>query len=447
MPLTVRCPNCQHRFDLADTVAGRQIVCGNCKARFVAGGSTVTAAPAAPSAVTIIPRTTLPNPTASIGPSGPPNGLLGDRYELRSELGQGAFGVVYLAFDGRLSREVAIKMLKSEALGDADAVRRFETEAQVTARMEHPHIVRLYDRGQHEGRHYLVSAFIRGRTLHDLIQTGGPLPPARAAALVAPLAEALHYAHTSHGILHRDVKPANVMVEGDTSYLMDFGLGLCRTETQVRQTQAGHLLGTIAFMSPEQARGDLNAVGPAADLYSLGVVLYEVLTGRLPFTNPNLMGLLQDIQTLAPPAPRSLRPGLNARLEQVILRALSKQPSQRFASGQEFAAALRAAVAETGTGPALPATPAKPPALPRDRVKKPSKPAVAKPKPPPELPKPEPVFAPVKPPATGRRWLIFVVIGIVLAVATGIGIAVAMKRSDSPAVPTTKTTKPGNDDW
>src|SRR5205807_1426879 len=207
------------------------------------------------------------------------------RHQARGKLGTGAFGTVYRAYDPHLDREVALKVLRPEALSSPQAVERFRREARAAAKMHHPHIVPVYDAGEHQGQHFIASAFIHGRTLASAIPEDG-LHPRRAAHLAAELAEALAYAH-EQGVLHRDVKPANALLDGDdTLYLADFGLAGWAGQAGSRLTQAGSVMGTPAYIAPEQALGDTPHVGPAADQYSAGVVLYELLTGQVPFGGP-----------------------------------------------------------------------------------------------------------------------------------------------------------------
>jgi serine/threonine protein kinase len=282
--------------------------------------------------------------------------LIDGRYKVTAKLGQGQFGVVYRAEDQRLPRTVAIKMLRQEALDSEDSVRRFKDEACLLCQVLHPHVLQVFDQGLHEGKHYIAFAFIEGRTVKDVIEAEGVLDPIRACRLVARLAGALHYVYAKHKILHRDVKPANLMLaDGDDNalYLMDFGLAVCHQADVTRATVDGTVMGTPAYMSPEQARGHLNEIDHRSDVYSTAVVLFHLLTGQVPFNSP-WPGLVIDIIQSPPPRPSSLRPGLDPQLEQIVLKGLAKDPSQRYQTGKEFAEALEQWV----TGPRVAAVPA-----------------------------------------------------------------------------------------
>jgi serine/threonine-protein kinase len=262
-------------------------------------------------------------------------------YRVSRELGRGAFGVVYQGHDPRLKRDVAIKVLNRDALHSGKAAERFLREAQVVAQMHHNHIVPVYELGEHDGCHYIASRFVPGQTLADLIPDEG-MEPGQAVALVLQLLEGLAYAHKM-GVMHRDVKPANAIVDGEGQlYLMDFGLAGWVGQGEGRATQDGTVMGTPAYMPPEQARGDIQQVREAADQYSAGVVLYELLTGHLPFEGGPIHVLLYNVINTPPPPPSEFRPDLDPQLEEICLRALAKDPEERFPGCREFADALRA---------------------------------------------------------------------------------------------------------
>jgi len=288
-------------------------------------------------------------------------------FEVRKELGRGAFGVVYQARDPALERDVAVKVLNRQAIGSNKAVERFLREARVVAQMHHNHIVPVYQLGEHEGGFYIASKFVRGRTLHDLIPEGG-LEPRRAVDLSIQLLDALAFAH-KEGVLHRDVKPHNAMIDDEKGqlYLMDFGLA--GWVGQAEMTQEGTVMGTPAYMAPEQAKGSTRQVGPASDQYSAGVVLYEMLTGHLPFEGGPMPVLIHNVIHTSPPPAREWRPDLDPALEAICLQALAKDPLDRFADCEAFAAALRAWAGHPAAAPAPAPAPAAPP---RPRPPRPS---------------------------------------------------------------------------
>ena len=262
-----------------------------------------------------------------------------DRYQVRELLGEGAFGSVYRAFDSRLERDVALESAAARCMTSREAVERFFREAKAAAKLLHPHIVPVHDAGLAGDAYYIASAYIRGKTLAAALSSGG-MEVRRAAELAAELAAALGYAH-QQGVLHRDVKPENVLLdEQGYLYLMDFGLAGWLQEGYTRLTQDGAVIGTPLYMSPEQAAGVMDQVGPWSDLYSVGVVLYQLLTARLPFEASHSAVLVYQIVHMAPVPPSRFRPGLNAELEALCLKALAKRPEERFGSGEEMAAAL-----------------------------------------------------------------------------------------------------------
>jgi predicted Ser/Thr protein kinase len=280
------------------------------------------------------------------------------RYRILKKLGQGGMGAVYLAHDTQLDRKVALKVPHLTST-DPQVLRRFLQEARAAATIEHPNICPVYDVGEVGGRHYVTLAYIEGQPLSKLARGETRLPQAQVAALVRKLALALDEAHKK-GVIHRDLKPANIMInQRREPVIMDFGLARRTAPGEERITRDGMILGTPAYMPPEQVNGDLLTMGPASDVYSLGVVLYEMLTGRLPFEGP-ITAVLGRILSESPPPPSTHRPDLDPALEAICLRAISKKPSDRYPSMADFAAALDGYLrgaspgqAETVTAPAL----------------------------------------------------------------------------------------------
>ena len=282
----------------------------------------------------------VPSPAAAAAPARDPSlpETIGT-YQVRKELGRGAFGVVYRAHDPALRREVAIKVLNRDALSSPKAVERFLREAQVVAQMHNAHVVPVYQLGEQDGAHYIVSKFIEGPVLSSVVEDG--MDSERAVRLTLDLLEALSCAHDD-GVIHRDVKPSNAVLNGkDQLLLMDFGLAGWVGQDAGRMTQDGTVMGTAAYMAPEQALGDIASVGPAADQYSAGVVLYELLTGRVPFEGSKIQVLLYNVIHTPPPPPSSWRP-VDAELEDIVLKALAKKPGDRFPDCRAMARALRA---------------------------------------------------------------------------------------------------------
>lgn len=282
------------------------------------------------------------------------------RFELRSVLGRGAFGIVYRAWDPQLKRDVAIKVLHgtemegsdsdSAFLDDAEKL-RFKREAEVAARVSHPNICQVYEVGETAGRCYIVMACVEGKSLAQVLKSRGKLKPRQAATLVRKLALALAEAH-SHNIVHRDVKPGNIMIDKKGQpMLMDFGLARSTHANDVQLTQSGMAVGTPAYMAPEQACGNSKQVGPHVDLFSLGVVLFELLTGQRPFsgTPDEVIGKIASEAVVAP-SPKTFESDLPDALESICAKCLSKTVLHRYGSALELAAELGSYLTATRDG-------------------------------------------------------------------------------------------------
>ncbi|MFI4891722.1 MAG: serine/threonine-protein kinase [Steroidobacterales bacterium] len=262
------------------------------------------------------------------------------RYELRKEIGRGAMGVVYLGRDSAINREVAIKVipLNSELSESeiAEARMRFFREAETAGRLSHPNIVTIYDVGEERGLAYIAMEYLKGRHLSDHASSARLLEPIKVLDLIGRTAEALGFAHKQQ-VVHRDIKPANLMYEPGTDTLKITDFGIARI-TGLGNTRTGIVLGTPSFMSPEQLEGQ--TVTGRSDLFSLGVSLYQLLTGQLPFQADSMTGLMQQIAESPHPPLRAMRPDLPSCVDAVIDRALAKDPNMRFDTGAQMAAAL-----------------------------------------------------------------------------------------------------------
>ena len=331
-----------------------------------------------------------------------------DEYQLEALLGRGGMARVYRAIDIRLRRYAAVKVIETKFRADAAYIQRFESEAQAIARLDHPHIVQIYRFGEAAGYLYIAMQYIAGADLGVLLagyRTGGEwISPDEARRLIREVGSALDYAH-GQGVIHRDIKPSNIMLdEQGRAIVTDFGLAL------LPKLEGAEVFGSPHYMSPEQVVAS-NQVVPQSDLYSLGVILYEMFTGRLPFLAPEPADVAAMHLHDAPPPPRQLRPALTPAVEAVILKALAKVPGQRFASGQALADALDMALADEA-----------PPTLSRlslpDRVKWQAAQTTLPPLAPPETGAAAPPTAPLPPAvraAPQRRWGLWVAIALALA--------------------------------
>ena len=264
---------------------------------------------------------------------------MGD-YELLEEIGRGGMGIVYRANQVSLNREVAIKMILRDLLASEQERQRFFAEARATAKLEHPGIVPVYDFGEIEGRPYFAMKYIRGKTLSELIASGG-VTQRQAASYMEQMSRAVQFAH-EFGIVHRDIKPSNILIdEAGGAKLTDFGLAK-QTDNAESFTKTGAVLGTPNYMSPEQASGRMGRIGPASDIYSLGTVLYHALTGRPPLVAKTPVELMLKILEQDPPLPRVIDPQIDRDLEMIVVKCLQKPPDLRYATAGLLADDLRA---------------------------------------------------------------------------------------------------------
>jgi tRNA A-37 threonylcarbamoyl transferase component Bud32 len=275
-----------------------------------------------------------------------PGELIAERYELEEVVGTGGMSTVYRAHDQLLERNVALKVLHPHYADDEEYVERFRREARSVAQLSHPHIVTVIDRGEDDGQQFIVFEYVDGENLKQFVERTGPLPTRRAIELAVEIADALAFAH-EHGLIHRDVKPQNVLLtpDGDAK-VTDFGIARS-FEVEHGMTQTGTVLGTSNYLSPEQAGG--KPTTPATDVYSLGVVVYELLTGDVPFPGENFVAIAMKHINDPPPDLLERRPDVPLRLAAAVDRALEKDPARRFASMAEFAAELRRCLAELDT--------------------------------------------------------------------------------------------------
>jgi eukaryotic-like serine/threonine-protein kinase len=274
------------------------------------------------------------------------------RYRVEGELGHGGMASVYLAHDEELDRPVAVKLLAAHLAGEEGLRERFVREARMAARLSHPNIVQVFDAGEEDGRPFIVMECVRGETVADELRRHGKLSPARVVDLGLQVCGGLEHAHVS-GLVHRDVKPQNILLREDGAVkIADFGIARAAEATKL--TQIGSVLGTAAYLAPEQAAGE--PVTAAADIYSLGVVLYQLLTGRPPYEFGSLAEIVVKQREEAITPIRDLEPSVPERLEAVVMRCLARNPAYRPASAAELAHELAAASPEPPTVPLPPET-------------------------------------------------------------------------------------------
>lgn len=266
--------------------------------------------------------------------------LLGNRYQILEQLGGGGMAIIYKGRDTFLNRFVTIKVLRPEFTSDEEFVKRFSREAQAIARLSHPNIVSIFDVGREGEVPYLVMEYVEGDNLKNKIRTNGAIsPPERAVEIARQVLSALQHAHDNN-IVHRDIKPHNILITtGGAAKLTDFGIA--REATTATLTQSDTIVGSVHYLSPEQARGE--TAGPGSDIYSLGIVMYEMLTGELPFNGDTPISVaIKHIQDVPAP-PSRINPAVSPELEKVIIRAMAKNPADRFESARKMAEALTGA--------------------------------------------------------------------------------------------------------
>ena len=366
---------------------------------------------------------------------------IANRYVLGDRLGSGGMSTVYRAQDRVLERTVAVKVLAEHLSDDEKFVARFRREALAVAKLVHPNIVQVYDTGVDAGRHFIVMEYVEGRSGAQLLQRDGALEPSVAVEIAAQACAGLEYAHRM-GIIHRDVKPGNLMVIGGpaggppemTVKLADFGIA--RAAEQTRLTQVGSVVGTAAYLSPEQSRGE--EATPISDVYSLGVVTYQLLTARLPYEGNSLAELAIRRENERPLPPTSYDKGIDDALSKAVLRALENEPEDRYVDALAYGAALRAGLA--GIAPAAEATTRivdqRSTAATRVAPREPRTPAsparAARPRrtsPPPRRP-----VAPAKPPRKRSRFASFmraVFAIVIVAIVAGLIAAVILLATDA----------------
>jgi serine/threonine-protein kinase len=326
--------------------------------------------------------------------------VIDGRYAVLRRIGSGGMADVWLADDSHLQRRVAVKVLHTRFAQDREFVERFRLEAEAAAGLQHPNLVAVFDRGEVEGTYYIAMQYVEGQTLKQLIDKG--LTPEEAVRLIRQVLEAARFAHRK-GIVHRDLKPQNVIVDPEGKAMVtDFGIARAGVS---EITQAGSVMGTPHYLSPEQAQG--HDVTPVSDLYSIGVILYEALAGRVPFEGESAVAVAMKQVAQTPQRPSSINPQVSPALDAVVMRALEKDPGQRFQSADAFIAALDAAIKDPGVAGGTAAFAALPPVV------------------------AEPVDE--EPYEEERRWWPWVL--VVLAVLIGILAGLALTRDTSTEVP------------
>lgn len=292
-------------------------------------------------------------------------GQIVGNYKIETKLGEGGMGAVYKGVDTMLDREVAIKALRPELASQTSVVERFRSEAVTLAKLNHPNIAALYTMFRQGEELYMVLEFVRGETLDTIMQRRGALPAEEAIPVFCQVLDGIDHAHEL-GIVHRDIKPANIMLtENGKLKVLDFGIA--RLLGSARMTRAGNIIGTLEYMAPEQVKGQ--ETDARSDIYALGMMLYEILTGRLPFQTENEFELMKLQTEAMPPSPRSINPNIPAEVEEAIMRAIQKNPDERFQTAGEMRDLLLEAGfgthgkmhGMTGTHKKMPTSPSRPP--------------------------------------------------------------------------------------
>jgi beta-lactam-binding protein with PASTA domain/tRNA A-37 threonylcarbamoyl transferase component Bud32 len=333
------------------------------------------------------------------------------RYRVLHRLGSGGMAEVYCAQDLQLGRKVALKILYRRFAEDAEFVERFRREASSAAGLQHQHVVAVYDRGEYDGTYYIAMEYLEGRSLKTIVQQEAPLDPDRAIDLTIQVLRAARFAHR-RGIIHRDLKPHNVIVDADgRAKVTDFGIARAGASDM---TQTGSIMGTAQYLSPEQAQG--HAVSAASDIYSIGIMLYELLTARVPFDGESAVTIALKQVNERPVPPSAHNPAVTPELEEVVMRALEKDPARRFPDAESFISALQAARDGTATAIIAPIVPA-PPLDPASEA----------------YAYPEEPLPPREPRETGRWWLWLLA---VLVAGVGLAAVLLLPGTQKVGVPT-----------
>src|SRR5215510_4166841 len=270
-------------------------------------------------------------------------------YRILNQIGQGGMATVYKAYQPSMDRNVAVKVLPGQLAQSPEFTQRFQQEARIIAKLEHAHILPVFDYGESEGISYFVMRFLEAGTLKDKMESGRPLPLREIDRLFTQLADALSYAH-SMGVVHRDLKPANALIDSRGNlFLTDFGIAKILEGTSPRLTQTDAIMGTPAYISPEQAQAE--KVDQRSDIYSLGIILYEMVTGRVPYTADTPLAVILKHVTHPLPLPSSIKPDIPETIERVLLKALAKNPDDRFANVSDFLTAWKLALDSKESAP------------------------------------------------------------------------------------------------